>query len=118
MDRCAISRPCFITGNLHFANIEVEDGRSDRRSLYTCISQNEFIRGLTQGEVQRIIPKQEQGSCLLSKADCPLACCDREIGHACLSARIRVGCRQICLIVNCAFLHPGHAEILHLLLLS
>lgn len=70
----------YYTGNLHFANIEVEDGLSDRRSHYVCVSQNKFIRSLQQGEDQRIIPKQQQGSCLRPKnAACRLACCCAEL---------------------------------------
>lgn len=51
----------FVTGNLHFANVRVEDGLSDRHTNYVCASFNEVLRSLTQGEDQRIIPIQRRG---------------------------------------------------------
>ena len=49
------------TGNLYFANIQKYDGRGGKN--YVCIVSNAVLRGLVQGDDQKIEPKQSTGNC-------------------------------------------------------
>jgi hypothetical protein len=60
-----------MTGSLHFANIEEQDSlvtpdKPDGMN-YVCIVENSKLRGLVQGDDQKINP-QQRGACT-----CPLA---------------------------------------------
>ena len=50
-----------LTGNLYFANIQKSDGRGGKN--YVCIVSNAVLRGLVQGDDQKIEPKQSTGNC-------------------------------------------------------
>ena len=47
----------YKTGSLHFANVEEADDLDSKD--YVCIVQNEKLRGLVQGDDQRVFPVAE-----------------------------------------------------------
>ena len=51
---------CFNLGNLYFPNIRMEDSLDGAN--YVCIVSNHVLRGLVQGDDQRIIPEQSSGN--------------------------------------------------------
>ena len=53
----------FISGNLYFSNIELEDGRGGLS--YVCIVQNSELRSLVQGDDQKISPQSGPGKLTL-----------------------------------------------------
>ena len=46
-------------GNLHFANVRMEDARNG--SIYLCVVMNSELRSLAQGDDQKIEPVRRTG---------------------------------------------------------
>jgi len=51
---------CVVEGNLHFANVRMEDARNGSR--YLCVVMNSELRSLAQGDDQKIEPIRRNGS--------------------------------------------------------
>jgi len=56
----SMNETCVDEGNLHFANVRMEDGRNG--SSYLCVVMNDELRSLAQGDDQRIEPVRRTGT--------------------------------------------------------